>query len=90
MKTLKDINPEHVIREYFVDIYINTLTLEQFSNMKWCVEHTKSELRQSAIEWLKMLKKKRKECKVSFEIGWNEGRQNFIEEFFNITDEDLK
>jgi len=49
-------------------------------------------LRQEAIKWIKMLREKRKEIDENnrYEVGWNEGRQLFLEEFFNISEEDLK
>jgi len=50
------------------------------------------ELKQEAIKWIKMLREKRKEIDENnrYEVGWNEGRQQFIQEFFDITEEDLK
>jgi len=67
-----------------------------FAGSSWeCLDKTvqkaiKKELKQEAIRWIKMLREKRKELTNRFEIGWNEGRQDFIEDFFGITEEDLK
>ena len=56
------------------------------------VNQVVSDLRQEAINWIKELRRIREQLSEDnrFEIGWNEGRQQFIEEFFDITEEELK
>ena len=43
-------------------------------------------IRKEAQKWLKMLIEKRKEIDENnrYEVGWNEGRQFLLKEFFDI------
>ncbi|MHA1873268.1 MAG: hypothetical protein ACTSVB_04055 [Candidatus Heimdallarchaeaceae archaeon] len=46
-------------------------------------------IRKEAQKWLKMLIEKRKEIDENnrYEVGWNEGRQFLLKEFFDIEEE---
>ena len=91
LKTLKDLEMFFENPDYETPFEI---TKEDLKTAMYPVTHYADvdKLKQEAIKWIKMLRKIRKTFTEDnrFEIGWNEGRQNFIEEFFDITEEDLK
>ena len=90
LKTLKDLGE----REMALSVYQRLAEEAEMSPngelLLPCRIYTEIELRHTAIKWIKMLRAKRKSLTSDREIAWNEGRQLIMEEFFNITEEDLK
>jgi len=71
-------------------VELKTLKDLEISSGGWLSEPKAGSLRDEAIKWVKMLKEKRKETTSRYEIGWNEGRTQWVMEFFDLTEEDLR